>query len=190
MHSSARVAAFVTVLVMAAWSASVSAQPPPHAPAHGWRAKQAARYPGRTGVQWEHDYEILSGRCNREAIGTVVGGVVGGAIANRVGDEHRAVATIIGAAAGALIGRRIGRELDERDRSCLGHALDIGTAGTLVTWANESTGVQYRLVPGADRHRDGVLCREFTLTAEVRRERSSRSGLACRSQPGVWEVVR
>lgn len=140
-------------------------------------------------MRWEEDFDISSGRCNRDAIGAVVGGILGGAIANRVGDENGAVATVIGAAAGALIGHRIGRELDERDRSCFGHALDIGEAGRPVTWTNESTEVRYELVPGADRERNGASCRGFTLMATSGRDKSSQSGLACQPEPGVWQVV-
>jgi surface antigen len=186
--ASVRTARFVALMLLAAWSVSAVADPPAHAPAHGWRKKHGATYVGRTGVKWEHDFEISSGRCNRDAIGAVVGGVVGGVIANRVADEHRTVATILGATAGALIGHRIGRELDERDRDCFGHALEIGEPGRLVVWTNESTGVRYELTPGADRKRDGAACREFTMVAVVGGEKSSRHGLACESEPGVWRI--
>jgi len=186
MPISTNTARIVLLAVVAAWSTSTIAQPPPHAPAHGWRAKQAARHVGYSDSRWEHDYDIVSGRCNREAIATVVGGVVGGVIASRVADEHRAVATLIGAAAGALVGSRIGRRLDEADRSCIGHALEIGEPGRRVTWTHESTNVRYDLLPCADLTRNGASCREFTMGAVADRQRSSRQGLACRSEPGVW----
>src|SRR5690349_5184200 len=78
------------------WTGSAFADPPAHAPAHGWRKKHDPYYVGYTGVSWERDYEISSGRCNREEIATVVGGIVGGAIAHRVAEEHPAVGTIVG----------------------------------------------------------------------------------------------
>jgi surface antigen len=180
---------YIAIGLAAAWAGVAAADPPAHAPAHGWRNKHGGHYVGRTGVQWEQDYEISAGRCNRDAIGAVVGGVVGGAIANRVGDEHRTVATIIGVAAGALIGHKIGRELDERDRSCFGHALELAAPGRTVVWTNETTGVRYELAPGADRQHDGAACREFALAAMAGAEKSTRRGLACQSQPGVWRVV-
>lgn len=183
-------ARLVVLLVGGAWAACVVADPPAHAPAHGWRKKHEGAYVGRTGVAWDNDYEITSGRCNRDAIGAVVGGVVGGAIANRVGDENRAVATLIGVVAGALIGHKIGAELDERDRDCVGHALEIGGGGRVVAWANETTGVRYQLTPGADRTRNGAPCREFTLAASAHGEQSSHPGLACRSQTGAWQIVQ
>ena len=180
----------VVLFVAGGCAAAALADPPAHAPAHGWRKKHEGYYTGRGGAEWQNDYEIASGRCNRDAIGAVVGGVVGGAIANRVGEENRVVATIIGAAAGALIGRKIGAELDERDRDCVGHALEIGSPGQHVIWTNEVTGVRYELAPGADRIRNGSVCREFALAAAARGEQASRRGLACRSRAGVWQIAQ
>ena len=77
-------------------------------------------------------------------------------IANRVADEHRTVATIVGVIAGAVIGNRIGRELDEADRGCFGHALEIAQPGQRITWTNETAGVRYEMSPGARRPRDGT----------------------------------
>src|SRR5262245_47970248 len=97
------------------------ADPPDHAPAHGWRKKHDPAYVGYTGTQWEHDYQVSSGSCNREEIGAVVGGVVGGVIgAHNSSEENRTVAVIVGAAVGALIGSRIGKSLDNADRGCFG----------------------------------------------------------------------
>lgn len=198
MSIAARTARMTALSLLAALTLPALADPPPHAPAHGWRKKHASRherdaryYVGYTGRHWEHDYDIQSGHCNREAVATVLGGVVGGVVASRVSSpENRTVATIVGAAAGALIGNRIGHELDEADRGCFGHALEVGKSGQRVTWANESTGVRYEMVPGAERDRNGAPCRDFTLVAVDGRERSSREGVACQSQPGVWQLAR
>jgi surface antigen len=189
MPIATKIARVVALTLVAGWAASAAADPPAHAPAHGWRKKHDPYYVGRSGVRYERDFEISSGRCNRDAIGAVVGGVVGGAIANRVADEHPAVGTIIGIAAGALIGNKIGKELDERDRDCFGHALEIGDAGRRVIWTNESTGVRYEVSPGADRERDGAACREFTMVAAAGKTKESKRGLACQARPGVWQVV-
>jgi surface antigen len=180
---------FVLSLLIAAWALPAAADPPSHAPAHGWRKKHDPYYVGYSGRQWERDYDISSGRCNRQAIATVIGGVAGGAIASRVAaPENRAVATLIGAVAGAVIGNRVGRELDEADRGCFGHALEIAQVGRRVTWTNETTNVRYELSPGADQQRQGATCRAFTLVTVVGRERSSRSGIACQAEAGFWRV--
>jgi surface antigen len=170
------------------WAGSAFADPPAHAPAHGWRKKHDPYYVGYTGVSWERDYEISSGRCNREEIATVVGGIVGGAIAHRVAEEHPAVGTIVGVIAGATIGNRIGRELDEADRGCVGHALEIAQPGQRVTWTNAAVGQRYELTPGGASARNGASCRDYTLVTIAGKQRSTQTGVACQSQPGVWQT--
>jgi len=39
------------------------ADPPPWAPAHGWRKKNDPNYVGYTGKKWDKDYGIIEGRC-------------------------------------------------------------------------------------------------------------------------------
>ena len=177
-------------LVGIAWTVAVVAGPPAHAPAHGWRAKHDAYYIGYLGKHWRHDYDILSGHCNREAIATVLGGVIGGTIGSEVGDdENRAVAIIIGAAAGALIGKSVGRELDESDRSCFGHALEIARPGQVVTWTNSETGIEYEMALGNTADKHGDSCREYMLLGIVGTTKSFRKGVACQTEPGVWNIV-
>jgi surface antigen len=184
-----RFAPYILLVLIIGWTAEALAAPPKHAPAHGWRKKHDPYYVGYSGNHWDRDYGILSGRCNREEVGTVIGGVVGGAIGSRVADEEdRAIATIMGAVAGALIGNRIGRKLDESDRSCFGHAMEIGTAGKAVTWVNDATGVRYEMVPG-DRSSHDEGCREFSLRATAGDEVSDRNGVACQTAVGVWELA-
>jgi surface antigen len=172
-------------------SAAALADPPAHAPAHGWRKKHDPHYVGYTGTRWERDYDISSGRCNRDAIGAVLGGLAGAAVGSQIGDgSGRTVAIIAGTALGALIGSRIGRSLDDKDRACVGHALEIGKPGQNVAWQNASTGVLYTLVPGEVRKSNGGTCRPFTLVAAKGRDKSSQQGLACQSKTGVWEMVK
>jgi surface antigen len=186
MSTAAKAARFILLPLIGLWSMQVLAAPPPHAPAHGWRRQHDPYYVGYTGKHWEHDYDILSGHCDREAVATVLGGVVGAVVGSRTAKpEDRTVATIIGAAAGALIGHK----LDEADRACVGHALEIGDPGQRVAWTNESTGVHYEMVPGDDREHDGKACREFALSAVEGEETSSRRGVACQSEPGVWQIM-
>ena len=184
-----RVAQCLLLVLVTGWIAEALADPPRHAPAHGWRKKNDPYYVGYTGYRWERDFGILSGRCNREEVGTVLGGVIGGVIGNKVGDrDDRAVATIIGVAVGALIGNRIGRELDEGDKSCFGHALEVGTAGQPVKWTNDSTGVAYEMIPGDQNDDYGDGCRDYGLRATSGDGFSYRSGVACRTESGVWEI--
>jgi len=175
---------------LAAWAGPVFADPPAHAPAHGWRKKHDPSYVGFTGHEWTQDFDISSGSCNRQEIATVIGAIAGGVIANRVADEHKAVATIVGVIAGGVIGNRIGRELDEADRGCFGHALEIAQPGQRITWTNEASGLRYEMAPGAGSTRNGTPCREYTLVTVAGRERSTQKGVACQSQMGVWQATR
>ncbi|MGW8370548.1 MAG: glycine zipper 2TM domain-containing protein, partial [Gammaproteobacteria bacterium] len=137
MQSTKATVSGIMAAVVIAWGAPAVADPPAHAPAHGWRAKQGqvghVGHVGHSGSAWELDYGILSGNCDRQRIATVVGGITGGLIANRVADsDNRTVATLIGAAAGAFVGNRIGKRLDDADEACIGHALELGKTGQTI----------------------------------------------------------
>jgi surface antigen len=175
------------------------ADPPSWAPAHGWRKHKGSKgsksrreryYVGYSGREYRDDFGTSSGRCNREKVGAVIGGVIGGVVGNEVSDrDDRVVATILGAAVGALIGARIGRDMDERDRACFGHALELGPTGRRVYWTNESNGLRYELVPGDGNRGATRVCREFTLTTISGRDRLRRQGSACQASPGVWNLA-
>ena len=79
----------------------------------------------------------------------MLGGVVGGVVGAKSSEENRTVAIILGTAAGALIGSAIGRELDEADRGCVAHALEIGKDGQRITWVEFARRSQLRI--GAER---------------------------------------
>ena len=163
--------------------------PPEHAKAHGWRKKHDARYVGYTGGGWEHDYGVRQGNCNRKEIGTVLGAVAGGAIGSQVGDgDGRTVAIIVGTALGALIGREIGRDLDDADRACIGHALELAEIGRPVHWNNERSGVDYLLTPAALEAADPKNCRRFNLKATLDGKARTSKGRACRAEDGTWKM--
>jgi surface antigen len=164
------------------------AEPPDHAKAHGWRKKNDPNYVGYTGRTWERDYGVLEGTCHRKEIGTVLGAVVGGAIGSQVGDgSGRTVAIILGSVIGAAIGREIGRDLDEGDRACVGHALELGQAGQRVRWVNETTGVTYVIAPQA-ASRQGDPCRSYKLTMTREGKSKTTDGKACRVKDGTWQM--
>ena len=99
--------------------------PPPWAPAHGKR-KQGDPYTGYTGKKWDKHYGVINGRCNREAVGAVIGAAAGGAVGSQIGKgENRQIAILVGTVAGAAIGAKVGRGLDQTDRACIGHALEL-----------------------------------------------------------------
>ncbi|MGH8676336.1 MAG: RT0821/Lpp0805 family surface protein [Burkholderiales bacterium] len=163
--------------------------PPPWAPAHGWRKKNDPHYVGYTGHKWEKDYGVIAGRCNTQAVGAVLGGAVGGAVGARVGEgSDRVIATVLGAAIGAVIGAQIGRSIDERDRACMGHSLELMSDGRPVAWTNPSTNVSYRLTPVKGYEIAGAPCRDFTTRVTSGGKSQTMTGTACRRRDGAWEM--
>lgn len=167
---------------LAAFAAPLLADPPAQAPAHGWRKKNDPHYVGYTGYKWKDDYGILVGRCNRDAVGAALGGAVGGLVGSAVADrDSRLVAIVLGTTIGALIGAKIGRDLDEADRACIGHALELAGNGKPVRWTSE--GVNYTLTPGKA---SGDGCRSYTLRGELNGRSDTSRGTACRRDDGAW----
>jgi uncharacterized protein YcfJ len=165
-------------------AAPVMADPPAHAPAHGYRNKEARKFRGYTGTEWPEDYGVSSGRCNTDTVLTVIGAAGGAVIANRTADrDNRAIATVLGAVIGGVIGNKIGERIDDADRACMGHALEVGAIGRNVSWTNPRTNLSYTLRPVRDL-KDG--CREFDYQAGTRAKAVSL--VACRNSKAAWEI--
>ena len=178
----------VAVLFTTMLPVVVNATPPPWAPAHGWRRKHDPYYVGYQGKRWRDDYGVIGGSCNRAAVGAALGGVVGGAVGSTMGKgETRAVAIIVGTVLGAVVGHEIGREMDDRDRGCFGHSLELATTGHTVRWADPD-GLSYALTPARTVQSGGRPCREFGLVTTYHGKEHSKRGLACRASDGVWRA--
>jgi len=194
---SARVscALFVTALLLATTAMQAYAKPPKWAPAHGYRAKHERSYHDRVytgyrGHRWPDDYGVLQGRCNRSAVGAVVGASVGGAVGASVskGDD-RLIAVILGSAVGAVIGHQIGGRIDDLDRGCFGHSLELAKTGQTIRWANPETGLKFAVTPLRDFERDGRQCREFETATTTGLVWDSNHGRACRNSNGSWSPL-
>ena len=169
----------------------VLADPPDHAPAHGWRKKHDRDdrddryYHGRSGKKWDRDYGVRRGRCSAEAVGAVVGGVIGGVVGSNVGrGDGRRIATVLGTVIGAVVGAEIARDIDAVDRACLGHALELSEDRHRVAWTNPESGADYLLDPVRSYRADGRDCREFDLYTGGRTLRRS----ACTLGDGRWQM--
>lgn len=184
-------AATVTLLISAVMTAPAAlADPPPHAPAHGWRAKHDPYYVGYTGHRWHDDYGIREGRCDRDRVGTVLGAVVGGAVGSTVGSgDSRLIAILAGATIGAIIGREIGRDMDRNDHACFGHSLELLDDGRRVYWDGARSGMKYTLAPEGRFERNDRVCRRFTLVRELDGRRITKHGSACRYGEGEWRMI-
>src|SRR5690606_10685198 len=99
-----------------------AADPPPWAPAHGYRAKQQQRIYDNRGRYYEprrlsrgdRIWRGNDGRyyCRRDngTTGLIIGGAVGALLGREIdGGRDRTLGTIIGAAGGALLGRAVDR---------------------------------------------------------------------------------
>jgi surface antigen len=164
----------------------VSAAPPAHAPAHGWRAKNDPSYPGYTGHRWERDYGVLGGRCDRRNVAAVLGGVVGGAVGSQIGDgSGRVIAILAGTVIGAMIGSEIGSRIDRADEACIAHSLELARDGQPVRWDGNG-GLRYTLTP-LGPHRDQANCRVFSLDVDGA-ARNAKRGVGCRQGDGTWSL--
>jgi surface antigen len=176
------------------------ADPPDHAPAYGQRhrherhherdhddrAGERVRYRGYTGVEYAHDHGVLAGRCNTDVVLAAVGAAGGAYVGNRMGTpENRVLTTVVGAVVGGVLGRAVGDALDDRDRACMGHALEMAPVGRPVRWQNPRSRVVYVMTPVRDLR---AGCREFELAAEGRAARRGDRVMACRDRRGAWVI--
>lgn len=184
-----RVLTRVLLVLLIAMPCIALAAPPSWAPAHGWRKKNDPAYAGYSGRQWERDYGVSLGRCDRAQVGAVLGGAAGGAIgAATAEDSQRAVAIVLGTVVGAAIGAEIGRRMDQADRSCAGHALELAVPGQTVAWKNHNTGIAYQLTPSKDGDRTADGCRKFRLIATGGFGLSEGRAVACAGTDGTWKL--
>jgi surface antigen len=163
------------------------ADPPPHAPAHGWRKKHDPYYLGYSGKKWEKDYGILEGQCNREAVGAVLGGAAGAVIGGAVSDG-KGVAILVGAVLGAVVGSQIGKSMDQADRGCIGHALELAPDNQRVRWTGAG-GTVYTVTPVKGFKRGGLDCREYITEFKAGTKKEKLKEKACRNPDGTWTVV-
>ncbi len=180
--------ALIAVVSVALAPLPAPAEPPPHAKAHGWRKKNDPNYVGYTGKKWAKDYGIIAGKCNTAAVGAVLGGTVGAVVGSRANKEDRPVAIVLGTAIGAVIGAKIGEAIDQSDRACMGHSLELAGVKKTVVWTNNTTGVTYRLTPTRDFKQGDQACREFVteLNSAKGKKKDKVTGVACRRGNGEW----
>jgi len=162
---------------------NAAADPPPWAPAHGYRAKHGDhRHVG--------DIGILYGRCDRDMLGSLLGGAAGGSAGSQIGEgEGKVAATIGGIVIGAIVGHAIGDSMDRLDRACVGQALEHAEAGHTVQWREHGT--SYAVTPAAAYRNDGGdYCRPFAVTALAGGDRRVARAIACRDSQGRWRPAR
>ncbi len=194
--------------LVGATAAPVAADPPPWAPAHGWRAKQHHKYQHKhrdkhyRKYERRHDddyyghaqlpYGLDLGHCNRDVLGAVLGGAAGAALGSRVDkDDGRRAAIVGGAIIGVLVGGAIGRYMDSVDQNCIGQTLEYVPDGETIVWNNPNNGGTYQVTPAETYQRaDGRYCREYVTEVLIGGRREQAYGTACRQPDGSWQVIR
>jgi surface antigen len=177
--------AFIAETTAPAW-----ADPPPWAPAHGYRAKGKGKKKDREEV-YVVPYGIGQGTCYRELVGAAVGGVAGGVAGSQIGKgDGRTAAIIGGTILGVIVGGSIGRSMDRIDQNCVGQILEHAPDRQRIAWADHDSGSRYAVEPGRTfQQNDGRYCREYTTTAQVGGRSEQVHGTACRQPDGSWQLV-
>ncbi len=186
----------------------VSADPPPWAPAHGYRAmhkdnhghdhKHKGKYKHKREYEEEHarayvpPFDLNLGRCNRDVLGALIGGAGGAALGSTIGKGDGQTAAIIGGAIlGIMVGGSVGRSMDDVDQHCIGQALEHAPDGRTIVWNNPENDTQYEMTPTRTvQVADNRYCREYTTTAMVAGKPQQAYGRACRQPDGSWEIQK
>ncbi len=213
-RTSLRSTAAAVALLFAAASLPVSpalADPPPWAPAHGWRDKHdrdddhwRERRHHRHDEDDDDDYRApapavvampygLDQRvCNRDLIGAAIGGVTGGLIGSNIGKgKGRTITTIGGVLTGLFVGGAIGRNMDQLDQACAGQVLEHVPDRQSIVWQGQDPNNAYWVTPTRSYEAgNGRYCREYTSDAVVAGRKQQTYGTACRQPDGSWEIVK
>ncbi|MFM9843758.1 MAG: glycine zipper domain-containing protein [Dongiaceae bacterium] len=185
------------VAMAVALPAPVQADPPPWAPAWGYRAKhgkkdKSKKQGSETVVEqqvFQVPYGIDLGRCNRTEIGAAIGAATGAVVGSQVADkDDQAVGIIGGLIVGGVIGGLIGKAMDNADEACMGHALEYAADGAPVHW-RDPNGYDYNVVPQETYQAGGRYCRKYTTTIVINGAPESLAGTACRRPDGNWDIV-
>lgn len=187
------------------------ADPPPWAPAYGYRDHKDGDY------EYEHKHKkhhkkrwkkrehyesydeidrgfpsaIRLGRCDREKIGTLIGAATGGLLGANIGKgDGRLVAVGAGTLLGAIVGGALGRSMDAVDAGCVVQSLEYAPDGARVAWRNPNDGARYEVTPVETREvGDGAYCRTYETTVTIDGRTEIVRGRACREPDGRWRIV-
>lgn len=194
--------------VSAATVTSTPAAAQARGPASSQSASPSGGYTGYGGTRWSTDYGIGSGICDRDRIVLETESAPKTLVQRHEENLKNRSVGIIGAttASGVLLStKRLGGRLDDRDRHCLGHVLELGTTGREVRWSNPAMRQSYVAVvsevtpgariPGATGIGARDRCRVLVLTTATGTgvtlngaRGQAQTLVACQANPGVWSI--
>lgn len=198
-YSRRLILAAITSIFLFVGIAPAYADPPPWAPAWGYRDKHKNKGKGKNKnkSRYEHydvpppvPFGIDRGACNRELLGSVLGAAAGGLAGSQIGKgTGKTIAVAGGAIIGYLLGGSIGRSMDEIDQNCIGQVLEHGQDGQEIIWNNPQNGKVYEVVPTRTyQQNNGEYCREYIAESEVGGKTQTTYGIACRQEDGSWKI--
>lgn len=206
----------MTFLLPILGNGNAFADPPPWAPAHGYRDKHHRDHDKKHGHDKKHKhdkgdnededqrsrgeaaktvyvapYGIDRGTCNREQIGQVLGGVTGAVIGSTVGQGKGNTAAIIGGSIiGVIVGGSIGRSMDRVDQGCVGQVLEHGPDGKRVEWTDRDGRTHYQVTPDKPfKDNQGRDCRKYLTNAVTNGNSSKTYNTSCRDPNGTWQLI-
>ena len=198
----------IVCILLPIWGGSNAyADPPPWAPAHGYRDKHKHGHDNderededddRRGVMvvpaqpvYVAPYGISQGTCNRKLLGQVLGGAAGAAIGSQIGGGRGNTAAIIGGGIlGVIVGGNVGQSMDRVDQGCVGQILEHAPDGRQIAWTDPSNGGQYQVRPDKPyKNRDGQYCRQYLTNAVIDGYTRQVTSTACRQPTGVWQMI-
>jgi len=158
---------------------------------------------GYGGQRWQTDHGVRAGRCDRDAILVQSTGQRDLVAEHQQHIKNRTVGIIGGGQSGVLLNTRgagrYGSRFDAADRACVGHVLELGTAGREVSWVNAGTKLAYVVALEAGTvqpSNGGSRCRVVLLASVPARGWSGAGAshalknaerlIACQTSPGVW----
>lgn len=158
----ATIALMIVSFALPVWEGSNAyADPPPWAPAHGYRNKHHqdrdherdddddGDRDGRnytSTVPYTVPYGIDQGTCNRQTLGQVLGGATGAAIGSTIGKGKGKTAAVVGGTIiGVIVGGNIGQSMNRVDQGCVGQVLEHAHDGRQVAWFDPNGGARYQV---------------------------------------------
>lgn len=202
MYKSSLFAAALAILLLPASKFDCAyADPPPWAPAYGHRDRQYGeddRGDRESREREDRDayrrqtlppYGIDRGTCNREQLGSILGGIAGAVLGSTVGGgDGRTAATVGGAILGVIVGGNIGDMMDRTDQACVGQILEHDPDGRRVAWSDNGT--QYYVTPERPfRNGSGHFCRRYVTSAMSDSGQYRTTNTACREADGKWRRI-
>lgn len=197
--------AFTALIGLAFVAPPVSADPPPWAPAHGYRAKKGQGAHKHKNKKWRKQESraeyvlppgLQNGRCrpglfDPRVVGGVIGAAAGGYAGSKFGKgDGKLAATALGTLVGAVIGHAVGDRLAQDEDICFSQTFEHVPDRETIVWTDRSHGAQYQVTPQKTiKTASGEYCREYTAKALVGSKPVDTYGTACRQPDGSWKLI-